>query len=263
MRCYYREKIYISGQYAEIDVFPVFADSVRSRRKKKSKPTSEVQSQLNARNAQRRAIRLINANFTVEDIKCELTYSDEHLPADAEGAQQQLQNFFRRMKRLRRKKDLGELKYFSTTEQGERNGRLHHHVICSGGLLPSEIAQLWGRGYVLKIQPLQFNEEGVVGLARYFTKEKSLYRRYNASRNLVGPIEYERTGEISQRDVKKIAGCGEDTGAASMHYRQEYALEWRITSSQVVMNEFNGLPYITIRMCREKGRYAAGFGKGA
>jgi hypothetical protein len=263
MRCYYREKIYISGQYAEIDVYPVFADSVRSRRKKKAKPTSEVQSQLNARNAQRRAIRLINANFTVEDIKCELTYSDKYLPADAEGAQRQLQNFFRRMKRLRRKKELGELKYFSTTEQGEQNGRLHHHVICSGGLLPSEIAQLWGKGYVLKIQPLQFNEEGVVGLARYFTKEKSLYRRYNASRNLVSPIEYERTGEISQRDVKKIAECGEDTGAASMHYCKENSDSWRITSSRVIMNEFNGLPYITIRMCREKGRYAVGFGKGA
>lgn len=254
MRCFYREKVYIAGDYAEIDVYPVFIDNTSRHRKRKAKPTSEVQTALNTRNAQRRAVRLINANFTAEDIKCELTYRDDHLPDTAEAAQRQLQNFFRRMKRLRRRKDLSALKYFATTEQGEKAGRWHHHVIMSGGLLPSEIAALWGKGYVLKIQPLQFNDEGVEGLARYFTKDKTLYRRYNASRNLEKPIEYERTGAITQREVKQLAADHKGTGAASARYGEEFGARWRITGSQIVLNEFNGLPYLSLRMCRDLTR---------
>ena len=46
-------------------------------------------------------------------------------------------------------------------EKGTRTGRLHHHVVMSGGLLPRDIAIIWGKGYVNKIQPLQFNEFGI------------------------------------------------------------------------------------------------------
>ena len=251
MRCFYREKIYIAGDYAEIDVYPVFVGNRPSRRRKKAKPSSEVQSALNARNAQRRAIRLINANFTAEDVKCELTYRNGYLPDSAEAAQRQLQNFFRRMKRLRQRKGLSDLKYLATTEQGERAGRWHHHVIMSGGLLPAEIARLWGKGYVLKVQPLQFNDEGVDGLARYFTKDKTLYRRYNASRNLEKPIEYERTGTITQREVKKIAADHKGTGAASARYTSEGGARWRVIDNQIMLNEYNGLPYITLRLRRD------------
>lgn len=257
MRCYYREKIHTCGNYVEIDVYPVFTAGSRMRRKK-AKPSSEVQSALNARNAQRRAIRLINANFTADDIKCELTYAPQHLPGSPEDAQRELQNFFRRVKRLRKRREMSELKYLATTEQGEKNGRLHHHVILSGGLLPNELAALWGKGYVLKIQPLQFNDEGVVGLARYFTKDKTLYRRYNASRNLEKPIEQERTGEISQKSVKYMANNPEDRTFANDIYAQGMHAEYMVTSCDTIHNEFNGLPYITIRMCRS-GSWSAGF----
>lgn len=257
MRCYYREKIYTCGNYVEIDVYPVFATGSRIR-KKKAKPSSEVQSALNARNAQRRAIRLINANFTTQDIKCELTYAPQFLPESPEAAQRELQNFFRRVKRLRRRKGLSDLKYLATTEQGEKNGRLHHHVILSGGLLPNELAALWGKGYVLKIQPLQFDDEGVVGLARYFTKDKTLYRRYNASRNLDKPIEQERTGEISQKNVRYMAENPDDYCFVNGMYAQGMQEEYRVTSCDAVMNDINGLPYITIRMCRP-GCWSPGF----
>ncbi len=45
-----------------------------------------------------------------------------------------MQNFIRRVKRYRQKHDLPELKYVAVTEVGEKSGRIHHHIVMSGGI---------------------------------------------------------------------------------------------------------------------------------
>jgi len=194
MRCLYREKKIYSGDYLEVEIFPVLKPP--GSRGKKAKPTSDAQTLLNSNNAAKRLTRLLNTNFTADDIKCELTYASEHLPDSDAQAARDLQNYLRRIKRFLKKQGLPELKYITVTEKGTRSGRYHHHIVMSGGILPADVARIWGKGYVMKIQPLQFTETGVAGIAWYMAGNKRgeiteplFYKRWNASRNLKKPTE--------------------------------------------------------------------------
>ena len=86
MNCLYREKVYICGEYLEAHIYPVFAVNKKTRRSR-YKPSSETQALLNQKNAELYYTRLANANFTSDDIKLELTYNEEHLPANEETRQ--------------------------------------------------------------------------------------------------------------------------------------------------------------------------------
>ena len=117
MRCLYREKKHLCGEYLEIDIFPVF--EYQRGRGKRRKPTSETQKKLNQRNAERKLIRLLNTNFTKKDIRFDLTYNENNRPETPEDAQREMQNFLRRVKRFRKKHNLPELKYVAVTEIGK------------------------------------------------------------------------------------------------------------------------------------------------
>ncbi|EKC52114.1 hypothetical protein LEA_17057, partial [human gut metagenome] len=80
-----------------------------------------------------------------------------------------MQNFLRRVKRYRAKHNLPELKYVAVTEVGKENGRLHHHIVMSGGVDINTLAEIWGKGYTTA-KPLQFDEFGITGIAVYLVK---------------------------------------------------------------------------------------------
>ena len=204
MRSAYREKRSLCGEnYMEVDLYPVYKQS-RSRRVK-MKPSTEAQVKLNQRRAERKLEMLIKTNFTPDDIKCELTYRPENHPESEEAAQKCIQNFTRRMKYFRERHGLSKLKYIHVTEKGSRKGRYHHHIIMSGGVSPREIAEIWGLGYVQKIQPLQFDEFGVVGIAKYMCKQMVFGKRWCASRNLKKPTESKNDSKYSRRKVIQVS----------------------------------------------------------
>jgi len=68
-----------------------------------------------------------------------LTYSDDFLPADQAVSQDELQRFF---KRLRRALGNRPVRYFACGEYGERFGRPHYHAAVFG--LPSCSCPDWG-----------------------------------------------------------------------------------------------------------------------
>ena len=160
-RTFIRESVYVCGNYMDADIYPVFQKP--GRRRSRCKPTSEIQRRLNQKNAEKRLTRLVHTNFTEDDIALHLTYRPGEEPETKEGAQRDLQNYIRRLKRRYTK--LGkEFKYISCTEYGKKTNRIHHHLIISGGLDRDEIEKLWGRGYANSIR-LQFGPDGVTGLA--------------------------------------------------------------------------------------------------
>ena len=112
----------------DVNIYPVFSTNYKNGRRKKFRPSSSGQEALNRWNSVQRMHRLIAANMTSEDIKCELTYKEE--PATIEEAERNVYNFFRRMRRYYKKNDLREFKFFSRIEQGKKSGRflaqLHH-----------------------------------------------------------------------------------------------------------------------------------------
>ena len=241
MQMLYQEKIITSGRYTEIDIYPVIPP--QRRRGRKARPSTEVQEKLNKRYAEKRIGYLVNANFTEEDIRLDLTYDKNHLPESPEDAQHQCQLFLRRLISFRRKKGLSELKYIYVTEVGEKSGRVHHHIVLSGGVLIKDLARLWGKGYTT-VKPLQFDMEyGCTALAEYMVKKPVLKRRWNCSKNLEQPEVRVRTGRISRRKAFEWLTAGMD---ARNEIEKRYGL--KLADIKPLFNDVNRAAYVALSM---------------
>ena len=244
MRCLYRETMHKCGDvYLDVDIYPVY-DKQRGRGPKR-RPTSEVQQKLNTRNSQRYLARLLNTNFTSRDIRFDLTYSEKCLPYSPEEALRRVQNFFRRVKYRRKKMGLSELRYVVVTEYGEEHGRIHHHVIMSGGIDINELAELWGQGYTTA-KPLQFDDRGLVDLATYLTKKSALSKMWSASKNLKKPERKERDGKISASRVQEWATSGLDNRIQIEACYPGY----RLVDCIPHVNEVNGGVYLALYLIK-------------
>ena len=251
MRLRYREHKFICGKYMDIDIYPVWQKTLKSgKRAKKSKPSSETQARLNRRNAERKLVRLLNTNFSPDDMRLDLTYRPENLPADAETAAKEMKNFLRRLRYYRQKHGLPELKYIAVTEQGSRSKRFHHHIVINcGDMTVRQLAELWGRGYTT-VKPLQFNEQGIVGIAKYLVKDPILGKRWVASQNLRQPEERTRDGYISQHKARELGQYENDCQAELERLYKGYSL----TECKSYFNEINGSYYITVLMRESSAR---------
>lgn len=251
MRCLYRERRYFCGNYLEVDIFPVFRK--QNGRRKKAKPTSEVQAKLNEHNAIQQLIRILNANFTGEDIEIHLTYRDDCLPETPEEAARDAQNFIRRVKRYRKKLGLPPLKFVQVPAGGINGTRYHFHITMNGGVDRSVLEDMWGYGYA-NSRKLQFNENGVEGLAKYVARQFSdnkaempFKKRWTASRNLVIPEPQDRDGRISQRRVQELATFEAECREPFERLYEGYSL----SEVSPFYNDMNGGYYLHIKMYRE------------
>ena len=217
----YRERKHYCGDYLEVEIFPAYTKA--KGRGKRKKPTSEIQQRLNQRHAEAKLRRLLHTNFTEADLFVTLTYDDAHLPPSVEDAQKHTQNFLRRVKRRCAKLGI-ELKYVYILERGQENGRIHIHMVISGGLDEDDLAVLWGMGKV-KAAPLEFNEDGLAALAKYFSKGDAenggkpiTWKRWVGSRNLVKPEVVERDGRLPHRKMAGLCQDGGDTDYLETEY---------------------------------------------
>lgn len=201
MRKRYREKIYKCGEYLEVDIFPVFAHSNRKRRAK-YKPTSAMQEKLNQRHAEQELTRIVNKNFMKSDLAVTLTYVNKWLPDNKDDAMKDAKNFLRRVKRLRTKKGLPEMKYVLIPG----GGRFHFHIFMTGGISAEELTELWWMGYC-NSKVLINNENGLEGIARYTANQYS-DDLYDGEDLLSGYDLDEETGELTEREGNKVRKKG-------------------------------------------------------
>lgn len=237
MRCYYRERQYKCGDYLDVQIFPVFAKP--GVRRCKAKPTSEIQKKLNDENAKKKLIRLIHTNFTSSDLALHLTYTDENLPSDADRAKKDVQNLLKKLKR-RFEKIGKEFKYIWVCETGKRSSRIHHHLIISGGVSRDEIEALWKYGYA-NTKRLKFDENGLVGLSTYITKQQLLFKHWSASKNLKRPIEKVCDYKYTHTDVEDIVQSGDLTPFLI------YYTDFGMSDFETSENALNGAYYISAR----------------
>lgn len=191
-----REKIIRLGrygqksQYIEVDIIPNI-DRGRSRRKSRRKrrfETEPKQKVLNTKRAIRYLFQLIKCNFTSEDYRLELTYSEKFFPESEEQMLRMVKNYIDRVNREREKAGLPKAKYVCIHEYGKKNNRMHHHMLISGGLDRDKMEELWcdrqrkGQktreklGYV-NCDRLQFTKAGIEGLSFYITKDMANNRQ--------------------------------------------------------------------------------------
>lgn len=245
-RTFNRERVYVCGDYLDGDIYPVFQKP--GERRKRCRPTSEIQKKLNQRNAAKRLTRIVHMNFTSRDLVLHLTYDPAHTPESAEDALRIVQNYLRTLKRRYRKIGV-EFKYILSTEKGGRGGRIHHHLIISGGLDRDTLESLWGRGYA-NSKRLQFGDEGVSGLTHYITKDDASYKRWSGSRNLIQPEAQPPRDDLTMEDVRALFE------AAEIHLANEW-FESRFPGYELVncepcRNETNRGYYIHFEMRRRR-----------
>ena len=243
-RTFVREQSYVCGNYMDADIYPVFQKP--GIRRKKSKPTTEIQEKLNQRNAERRFIRLANLNFNEHDYALHLTYVNQ--PESADEAARLARNYIRRINRRRKKAGLEPAKYLLTTEHGKKSGRVHHHLIISGGLSRDEMEDAWKLGTANCLR-LQFDaEQGITGLASYISKERSMYKRWSGSRNLIQPEPVQRDGAMTLDDLDDLGEAAE----AGLGYNELERMYpgWRCVECSGERNNVNHAWYVRARFVR-------------
>jgi len=182
---------YFSGDVYEAEIY--FSPRVAGKnipRGKNQNLSSEQQLERNLRNAQKKLSRLINTNFGFGDIFITLTYAEE---PEETGAQKMMKKYIRRIRNLRRKNGVPELKYIAVTESGDK--RIHHHIIMSRLDYEAAIG-LWDHGRVIISRMDQ--EVDYTGLAHYITKDtrKQSGKRWSQSKNLDKP-------KVVRKEVKR------------------------------------------------------------
>lgn len=204
-RFFVRKRTWRCGPYAEVEVFPVFQPP--GKRRSRCRPTRDCQARLNQRDAERKAKRIVQANFTENDLEVDLTFAR---PESAEGAVKEAQKLLRRLRKIYREAG-AELKYFLIWEQGAKSGRVHFHLILNAGPVSrDEIEGMWQHGHA-NSRRLRMDETGLAALIEYLTKKsrkgqrKPGQKRWTCSKNLIKPEPEIRDGEITVGKVMELA----------------------------------------------------------
>lgn len=204
---HYRMKTIKSGNMLECEIYPVW-NTRNGQRAKKAKASRKAQKNLNDKNAKKRLIRLLNANFTEEDIWATFTYDKAHLPATPEQAQKDIANYIRRLDYYNKKHSGEPLKFIYVTEyeddpqKGKK--RVHHHIVINFKDRDKAEA-IWKGGARTQTRRLQPDENGLEGLARYISKDPRGSKRYVCSKNLTKPTVTVADSRVTRRKAQKMA----------------------------------------------------------
>ena len=248
-RCrFVREQRHVCGDnYMEIDLYPISErEKGASLSAKRRQASSRIQQNLNARNARRYFIQLLNANFTESDIHWTGTYDDAHLPDSIEQADHDLELFLRRVRSQSRKRGLPAPRFIAVTEWREEGDglpavRVHHHVVLSCGLSRDELERLWYRGKdkdrlgITTADRLQFDRESLERLANYLTKYTNRKRRWRQSRGLEKPQRPRpNDGKYTRRQLERLVTSG--AVFDSEFWRRKYQ-GWEINDITPIQND--------------------------
>lgn len=199
----YMIKTIKSGPVMEVELYPLWETKNDVPRIKKGK-SREAQINLNNKNARKTITRLLNTNFTKDDLMISLTYDSEHLPTEDE-ARRDIQNYIKRIKRYRKRNGLPELKYLYVIEFSNKPSkkiRVHHHIVMNC-MDRDKAEELWGKGFA-NTRRLEPNDFGLEGVARYIAKDLQGSRRWSRSRNLKQPKITKCSTRLTLRKVEKM-----------------------------------------------------------
>ena len=205
----------MSGPRIDAEVFPVFGRGVKTMlRKAKHQITSQAQQKANDERSRIRLIQLVEENFTEADVALGLSY--EGTPPTPERVDKDVRNFLDRVKRKRIREGLPELKYIyaiggdEMPAAGYSGKRPHVHMIMNGGISRDDLEEMWGKGRA-NCDRLQPRDEGLGGIAVYFTKQKQDrapkkgVKKWRRSRNLVRPEPRATDAKMPNARVRRIA----------------------------------------------------------
>lgn len=207
LRGYYRTRTIRSGDLLEVEVYPIVPVHVLREAVRRRPETREAQKRMNRKNAERRLVRLVEANFTEADYYFTGTIEGEELPT-LEQVQKMARNFIARMNYLRKKRGLENARYVYVIEgweEGSKQKRLHVHFIIDGGIDRKALKEIWshGRSKCDELDPKAYG--GLVSLAKYMVKDPRGRKRWASSKNLKQPVITTADRKVSARTAQRIA----------------------------------------------------------
>lgn len=214
-------------------------------RGKRTNPTRPAQEMLNTVNSEIKLEMLINENFGRLDYAMHASYSNAFLPETVEEVDRDRKNYIRRLQRVYDKAGV-EFKWIAVIEHGS-NGRWHLHMLVSGGVPREVLESKWGMGYC-NADRLQFSERGLKGLQHYIVKERVMYKRWSASRNLKKPPP-KKERPVSRISFQKLWDAVDDRDTWESRYKDYFFVE-----AQKMENPDFGERYIRVRMCRKDAK---------
>ena len=245
----YRTKTIRSGELVEVEIYPVYTGGRRLPTEKVNS-TSEAVQKINRKNAEKKFIRLVNANFGEGDLLITCTHEGE-LPSE-EQVDKDMRNFISRLKYRWKKagRDPKELRYIYVTEyvtlaeaktRGRRKIRLHHHLIISAGLDRGEIEQIWGHGGCnTRVLTPGIYGPALLNIASYLMKDPRGSRRWGSSLNLRKPKITISDGKITRHRAGRM---GTDEYERDRTIEKLYP-EHDIVDAYTTINGYNGGVYI-------------------
>ena len=244
-RYFNRYRVNVCGDYMDGDIYPVFQPA--GKRRSRCNPTKEIQQKLNQRNAEKKLTRLAHLNFTEKDLALHLTYRDDEMPESIQDAERILDNFVKRLRRMYKRLGI-ELKYIRATERGAKNGRIHHHLMITGGVDRDELEELWGKGYA-NTKRLQFDDKGITGLAHYMAKDRVTFKRWSGSRNLVKPVPDVKDNQFNMGEIETIIDLIETKNIWG--YFEAIYPDYELVEAVYIKNDVNLKYYIHFEMRRK------------
>lgn len=243
----YRQKTIKSGDILECEIYPIWNTRKAGSRARKENSSRTAQKNLNDKNAKKQLIRLINANFTKQDIWATLNYDNAHLPTSPEQAKKDIQNYIRRITHYNKKNGGAPLKFVYVTEyeEDEKKGkkRVHHHIILNFADR-DKAEQLWYGGARTQTRRLQPDENGLEGMARYISKDPRGSKRYVCSKNLIKPTVTIADSRITRAKARKLA---ENENAAPAIFAKIYK-GYDFTDIKTFYSDYASGAYIYVRM---------------
>lgn len=248
---HYCTKTEKAGDTLVLTVYPILGRSDRAKAEAARKAMSrERQTRYNRERARRRLALLMDASFGRNDLHVTLTYRGT--PPDYEQARKDVRNYLRAVKRMREKAGLPEMKYIYVLEEEGGDGekrRIHVHLMMTGGISREALEEKWGRGYANcdRLQPEEGN--GLMELARYFTKlEQEKHRRaWSASKNLRKPRTTVSRTRMSNARVRRL--CQEILGNAVEVLGKLYP-GYKVGAVEPYMSDWIPGVYLRIRLRR-------------
>jgi len=284
-----REKRTYSGPLLEVEFYPVFKNgqSVPAMPHK----NAEAQKNYNRRKAQKKLIRLVNANFDESDYFLHPTYDPAFAPGNREEAKRDIKNYIRRVKRAREKeleraksekkllpenaeslqefltekikKLSSPLRYIyiietQTYKSGENAGRknYHFHIFISGGLSDRKMESLWNMGVrvnCLNFQPERFGPEAA---ARYVSKqepESENEKRFICSQNLKQPFTPDPSKRDGKTSERRLEKWANERTDDKSFWEKKYP-GYRFLYLDTQINPYNGRRYLSVTMYKIHGR---------
>lgn len=258
------KKIYCGKKYMEVDIYSqtYVIPPQRGKRAKKKELSLKKQRNLNDKNAKRYFRLLMETNFGEGDLHVTATYKIP--PATLEEGEKEATNYLRRIAYLRKKKGLPPLKYMLVTEHktakdGGKTIRFHHHIVINGGLSRKEVEDLWSKprkkgekkgkriGYVNTDDLQPDEDDGLIALANYLSKDPKGKKRWSSSQNLEKPEYRNNDHKYSRREVEKIVRDEIDN---NLFWAKKYP-DWDLTECKAEYNDITGWAiYLKLRKAR-------------